>query len=139
MRCPPPVSIIDARGSRRVLLGALPVASALCSTVARGHAQPSSVTFAAAGDHGLGAATTASPHALAGSGATFYLALGDLSYGSARAERSWCDLVRSHVGSSYPFELVSGNHDDASNGLIDNFAACLPDRMGRAGDTGLPT
>jgi len=40
MRCPPPVSIIDARGSRRVLLGALLVASALCSTVARGHAQP---------------------------------------------------------------------------------------------------
>jgi len=92
------VSIIDARGSRRVLLGALPVASALCSTVARGHAQPSSVTFAAAGDHGLGAATTASPHALAGSGATFYLALGDLSYGSARAERSWCDLGGGQLG-----------------------------------------
>jgi len=126
------------RGRRlgRIGLGALFVAGVLCSTVTRG-GESASVTFAAAGDHGSGAATTASLRALASSGATFYLALGDLSYGSPRAEPSWCNLVKSSVGASYPFELVLGNHDDGSNGFIDNFAACLPDRMGAHGRYGV--
>jgi hypothetical protein len=120
------------------VLGALFVASALFSTETRVPAQfTETVTFAAAGDHGSTDATTASLSALASSGATFYLALGDLSYGSTGAEQSWCDLVTSRVGSSYPFELVSGNHDDdGSNGFIDSFAACLPDRMGAQGRYG---
>src|SRR5881396_119920 len=50
-------------------------------------------------------------------------------------------LVRSrqiHVGSSFAFELVSGNHEDDArpNGFIDNFAACLPDRMNAHGRYG---
>jgi hypothetical protein len=126
----------DRRRLGGVLLGAVLVAGALCSTVTRGHTDSTSVIFAAAGDHGSGAATTASLRALAASGATFYLALGDLSYGSARTEPEWCERVRASVGARYPFELVAGNHDASSNGLIDNFAACLPDRMGAHGRYG---
>jgi hypothetical protein len=118
------------------VLGALFVAGALGSTATGGSTQSTTVTFAASGDHGSGAATTASLSALARSGATFYLALGDLSYGSSGGEQSWCDLVKSRVGSSYPFELVSGNHDAGEDGLIDNFAACLPDRMSAQGRYG---
>ena len=129
-------AVRSARRRGRIGLGVLFVASALGATVPRGHAQSTAVTFAAAGDHGSGAATTASLRALANSGAAFYLALGDLSYGSTRAEAAWCDLVRSSVGASYPFELVSGNHDAGSNGFIDNFAACLRDRMGARGRYG---
>jgi hypothetical protein len=130
---------VAGAGRRRlggVVLGALFVGSAVCSTLTRGHAGSTSVTFAAAGDHGSGAATTASLRALAASGATFYLALGDLSYGSARAEPAWCARVRDSVGARYPFELVAGNHDAGSNGFIDNFAACLPDRIGVHGRYG---
>jgi hypothetical protein len=128
-----------ARGRRLgcAALGALLVTAALCVIVTRGHAQSTAaVTFAAAGDHGSSEATAASLHALANSGATFYLALGDLSYGPARAEASWCELVRSNLGTNYPFELVSGNHDEGSNGSIDKFASCLPDRMGARGRYG---
>jgi len=35
------------------------------------------------------------------------------------------------MGSSFPVELVSGNHeDDGPDGQIAKFAACLPDRIG---------
>ena len=132
--------LVTPRGWRRrlgcLVLGALVVTSTLGVTVTYGHAQSTTVTFAAAGDHGSSEATTASLRALARSGATFYLALGDLSYGSPRAEASWCERVRSSMGANYPFELVSGNHEDGSNGFIDNFAACLPDRMGAHGRYG---
>lgn len=122
----------------RIALCGLFVVSMLASTATRGPAQPATVTFAAAGDHAAGAATTASLRALATAGAAFYLALGDLSYGSTGSEQSWCDLVKSHVGSSFAFELVSGNHEDDArpNGFIDNFAACLPDRMNAHGRYG---
>jgi PKD repeat protein len=60
----------------------------------------------------------------------FNLALGDLSYGATGTESTWCDLVKSKVGSDLPFELITGNHEsDGLNGLIDNFAACLPNKL----------
>jgi PKD repeat protein len=88
-----------------------------------------SVHLTAAGDFGSSAAATG---VLAGMGAAqpdFHLALGDLSYGAPGTEQSWCDLVKSQVGST-PFELISGNHEsNGLNGLIDNFAGCLPNRL----------
>jgi hypothetical protein len=96
------------------------------------------VTFAAAGDHGHTAAAEASLRLLAASRAAFYLALGDLSYGSVGAERAWCDFVAARVGPAYPFQLVSGNHEDdgMANGFIGTFAECLPDRMKAVGTYG---
>lgn len=59
-----------------------------------------------------------------------HFALGDLSYGSRGAEQGWCKLVTSRVGARFPFQLVSGNHEsNGKNGNIDDFAACLPNRL----------
>lgn len=89
-----------------------------------------SVHFTAAGDFGTSSHAQA---VLAGIGATapdLNLALGDLSYGADGTEQSWCDLVKSKVGPTLPFELISGNHEsNGLNGYIENFAACLPNRL----------
>ena len=41
--------------------------------------------------------------------------------------------VKSKVGANFPFELLAGNHDaggeNTDGGLIDNFLACLPNRI----------
>jgi hypothetical protein len=57
---------------------------------------------------------------------------GDFSYGE-KSEAGWCTYIHSFFGNTYPFELLSGNHEsDGStySGLIDNFTPCLPDRFG---------
>ena len=59
----------------------------------------------------------------------FALALGDLSYAQISPESAWCSYVQQNVG-SLPFELLAGNHEsDGAQGLIDNFAQCLPNEM----------
>lgn len=67
-----------------------------------------------------------------------HFALGDLSYGSPGEEQRWCDLVASHTGVGFPFQLVAGNHEsNGKDGNIDAFAACLPNRLpGMAGTYG---
>jgi len=96
---------------------------------------PAGFSFAAAGDHGANSKTAASLAALNASGVSFYLALGDLDYGQTPSEAAWCDYVKTRLptlGPNFPFELVSGNHEEQGgpNGYIVNHAACLPDRMG---------
>src|SRR5512143_808244 len=78
-------------------------------------AQSASFTFTAVGDYGATANTSAVLEAIAAASPSFHLALGDLSYGSIQPESAWCDYVRSHVGSTLPFELLSGNHDSGAN------------------------
>jgi calcineurin-like phosphoesterase family protein len=97
----------------------------------KAEAAPVSFVFTAAGDHSGNSRTTASLDLLANSGSNFYLALGDLGYSSLVPESAWCDYVKSHVGTSFPFELLAGNHEDnGPDGLIENFTACLPDQLG---------
>ncbi len=94
-------------------------------------AQPGSFTFDAAGDFAANSNTSAVLNAVPGSGADFMLAVGDLSYNEVTPESAWCNFVTSRVGATFPFELLAGNHeDDGPHGLISNFAACLPDRLG---------
>jgi hypothetical protein len=96
-------------------------------------ATPGSFSFAVAGDLGGGSAATASLQALGGSGADFFLGIGDMSYDDIKPESAWCSYVQQHVGATYPFELLVGNHEEqpsGPNGFIDNFAACLPDHLG---------
>lgn len=96
------------------------------------------ITFTAVGDFGATNNTTAVLDTIASSGASFHLALGDLSYGVLKPESSWCDYVKSHVGSTFPFELIAGNHDSgqiAAEGNINNFVPCLPDRIGTISGT----
>ena len=90
--------------------------------------------FAAAGDHGANPRTDASLAALDASNVDFYLALGDLDYDETPTDEAWCDYVKARLptlGPTFPFELVSGNHEQqgGSNGYILNHAACLPDRL----------
>jgi hypothetical protein len=97
-------------------------------------AGPASISFAAAGDHGANSRTEAGLSALDGSGVDFYLALGDLDYDETSSDAAWCDFVHSRLptlGPNFPFELVSGNHEEQGgpDGYILNHAACLPDRM----------
>jgi hypothetical protein len=97
----------------------------------KAEAAPVSFSFAAAGDHSANSRATSSLDLVANSGASFYLALGDMSYSQLIPESAWCDYVKLHVGSSFPFELLAGNHEDnGPDGLIENFTACLPDQLG---------
>ncbi|QTE30481.1 metallophosphoesterase [Pengzhenrongella sicca] len=83
-----------------------------------------------AGDYSTGANVRAVLSTVARLGPDLHVALGDLSYGVAGAEQSWCDLVTQHVGATFPFELLAGNHEsNGVNGNIDAFAACLPNRL----------
>jgi chitodextrinase len=94
-----------------------------------------SFVFGAAGDHGANTRADASLTALDASGASFYLALGDLDYDETPTDEAWCDYVKGRLptlGPTFPFELVAGNHEEQGgvDGYIVNHAACLPDRLG---------
>ena len=97
---------------------------------------PGAVVFSAAGDHGATSRTDSTLLRMRDLGLQFHLALGDLSYDDRTPESAWCDYIKSALGSSFPFQLVVGNHEQDSriDGFIRNFAACLPDRMGAVGD-----
>jgi hypothetical protein len=92
-------------------------------------------SFGVAGDLGGNTKTASVLDAVRTSGTNAFFAIGDLSYSQVTPESAWCDLVKARVGSTYPFELLAGNHEDnGPDGLISNFAACLPDRLGIRGD-----
>jgi len=87
-------------------------------------------SFGTGGDFGQNSNTTAVLDAVNASGANFFIALGDFSYIPGSSEPAWCDFVKASVGSTYPFELISGNHEDVvRDGQIDNYVACLPHRL----------
>lgn len=135
-----------AAGTYTASLTVTDAAGATVSDTATVTVQPTSVppadgtvVFGAAGDHGQNATTEASLGALANAGTNFYLALGDLSYTDAGRESSWCDLVKSRLGTTYPFQLVAGNHDSDTDpdGHITTFGQCLPDRLDSHGTYGV--
>lgn len=97
-----------------------------------------SLRFTASGDVGAGSDSAAVLEQISSLAADLHLSLGDLSYGEAGAEQSWCDFVTSRTGVGFPFELVAGNHDsDGLNGHVDDFAACLPNELpGLVGEYG---
>ncbi|MFL5625143.1 MAG: metallophosphoesterase [Ktedonobacteraceae bacterium] len=98
-----------------------------------------SFTFTAGGDFGGNSRSAATLNLIAQSGSAFHLAIGDLSYSEITPESAWCSYVQSYLGSTFPVELVSGNHEDGGelqDGLIDNFVQCLPDRLGAVGTYG---
>lgn len=96
---------------------------------------PTTVSFTAGGDIGATDETTATLEKMAGDKGSFFLALGDLSYGQLTPEGAWCDYIAGHLGATFPVELVVGNHEDDNrvDGYIGDFADCLPDRMGSVG------
>jgi hypothetical protein len=63
-------------------------------------------------------------------GSEVHFALGDLSYGDPGGEGAWCEFIERRVGEGFPYELLAGNHEsEGDDGSIDEFAACLPNRV----------
>lgn len=119
----PPIPVAFAQTAKsNPLPGSLPAAAAF--------------SFGTAGDLGADSSTTATLDVLAGAGTSFFLAVGDLSYHQMAPEAAWCSYIKQHVGATYPFELLVGNHEQKATsygGFIDTFAECLPDRLGVTG------
>ncbi len=107
-------------------------------------AQTASFVFTAAGDYSFSDDAAATLREIGAAAPVFNLALGDLSYSNTRLESEWCQFVKDNInagagkpagdpfGQTFPFQLVTGNHENdpvGDDGYIDNFAACLPDRM----------
>ena len=89
-----------------------------------------SVRFTASGDFSSSPEALSVFDAIGAIKPDLHLALGDLSYGTAGAEQQWCTEVTSRVGTGFPFELVSGNHEsNGDNGNIGDFATCLPNQL----------
>ncbi|TMB69622.1 MAG: DNRLRE domain-containing protein, partial [Chloroflexi bacterium] len=88
-------------------------------------------SFGVAGDLGANSNSSAVFNAAHSAGLNFFLPIGDFSYSDVTPESSWCNFVKQRMGSSFPVELISGNHeDDGPDGQIAKFAACLPDQLG---------
>ena len=99
----------------------------------KGAQADSSFSFTAAGDYGQTSSTTANLNYIAGSGASFNLALGDLNYDPATVSADvWSSYVKGHLPANFPFEIVVGEHDTAQ---IDALAADLPDQVGTISGT----
>ncbi len=80
-------------------------------------AEPPSIVFSAAGDYGSNAESWP---VIRDHGGAFHLVLGDMSYGGD--EVGWCNGFKSYFNN---IVLVSGNHEDGSDGNIDAFtSAC---------------
>ena len=111
-----------------LLLG---LASPLVWPAAPAPADSVSFSFGAVGDFGANSNTAATLTAMHNAAPDLTLALGDFSYSQVTPESAWCNFVKGYMGSTYPFELIAGNHDDnGPDGVISNFTACLPDRIG---------
>jgi hypothetical protein len=118
-----------------IALGMVVLGAAACTSTPAPTPSPSPppaepVTFTASGDFNdtrAAKAVFAGIHELE---PDFHVALGDLSYGDPGEEEAWCDLVTKTVGAAIPFQLLAGNHEsDGSDGDIDVFADCLPNRL----------
>lgn len=91
-------------------------------------------TFTVAGDWGSGTNAQNNLALIPSTGSMFTIVPGDLAYASstsANKEPQWCQMVKAKVGDTYPFQLVTGNHENvlSTGTLIENYVACLPDRM----------
>jgi hypothetical protein len=95
-------------------------------------AQAPPFSFGVAGDLGANTRTSSVLSAVPPKGTSMFFAVGDLSYSEVTPESAWCSYVQSKVGATYPYELLAGTHEDdgTTDGLIGNFAACLPNRLG---------
>src|SRR5262245_21757035 len=91
---------------------------ALQSATHRASAQTGTFTFTWQGDMDNTADTDATLVTIAGSIGVFNLAVGDLGYlGSAGDVPAWCANVQSHLGATFPFEILAGNHEDDGNAV----------------------
>lgn len=98
------------------------------------YGQGAGFTFGAAGD--VGSKTDAGRMlATANSQTDFLIVPGDMDYSGRQSnEGAWCEFVKARYVK--PVALLVGNHEDVRSdpdGFIDDYAACLPDRLGSSG------
>ncbi|HET7415055.1 MAG TPA: metallophosphoesterase [Arthrobacter sp.] len=92
--------------------------------------RPGHITFTAAGDYGAGEAARAVFEQIGAVDPDLHLAVGDFSYGETETEQQWCNMVTAAVGQSFPFELISGDHEhNGEDGDLDEFTDCLPNQL----------
>jgi hypothetical protein len=109
---------------------ALTVGSSLAAVSDPVQAASPSVHVTAVGDYAALSNTSKVLSAVKAADPDAHFALGDFSYGTTGEEQRWCDFVTARVGTGFPFELITGNHEsDGINGNIDEFASCLPNRL----------
>lgn len=92
-------------------------------------AEPETVHFTAQGDIGLGPGGRKVLDVIAGLAPQLNLALGDFSY-EAGLEEEFCAMVTGKLGSDFPYQLITGNHEsNGEDGDIEKFARCLPNKL----------
>ena len=114
-----------------VLVGLAALAPGRWGSTDRRSAATPTFSFGVAGDFGqTDSSTGAVLNAVKSSGASMMFGIGDFSYVAGSSEPSWCSYVKARVGSTYPFELLAGNHESyPRDGYYKNYDSCLPDRL----------
>ncbi len=88
--------------------------------------------FTVAGDYGQTNYTTANLNYIAqqytAKKINFHLAVGDFSYNTSVSAAAWSVYAKSHLPPNFPFEVLSGGHDDTQ---IDAYAADMPNHIGK--------
>lgn len=94
--------------------------------VTRVHA--TSFSFSSTGDYGTGTAFRNNITKIKDLNDSFHVAVGDFAYGGDPT--SWGNTIKGILGTSYPFQLVAGNHD-AYNGTSqwNAYTTSLPNKM----------
>lgn len=113
------------RNMRYWAVGAACAAVGLITLSLSSFAQPSSFTFAAAGDFDSGGKFKKTVDAIRSDNPDFLLLLGDLSY--ANDEIAWCDYWKT-TGQYAKLLLLSGNHDsgESPGGDINDYVSACP-------------
>jgi hypothetical protein len=112
-----------------------------------GPPSPTTFSFAAGGDMGYNPIAAKTLKAIATSGVSFALHLGDMAYDQIYPESAWCDFIKDPkdgVGPDFPYQIVTGGHDLGKGPgpaaqyrtLIDKYVTCVPDHMGSTGTYG---
>lgn len=126
-----PTEWVMSTAGWRIRAAVLLAAACLGLTACQEQTAPNagSVHFTASGDLGMGGGARSVLDVVARIKPDFNVALGDFSY-KAGAEEDFCSMVTGKLGTEFPFELVTGNHEsDGHDGWIDNFVRCLPNRL----------
>jgi hypothetical protein len=87
------------------------------------------VHFTAQGDIGVSTGAKKVLDVIAALEPQLNLALGDFAY-KAGLEQQFCDMVKGRLGTDFPYQLLSGNHEsDGRDGDIEKFVRCLPNKL----------
>lgn len=118
---PPPSSPPGSSGS--------PGTSSPSATSASSEPAVPTAHFTAQGDVGVSTGARKVLDTIAGLRPQLNLGLGDYSY-QAGIEQEFCDMVTGKLGTDFPYQVVTGNHEsDGHDGDIANIVKCLPNRL----------